>query len=461
MNQATTGRASAVFATGTDPEQMRAILERHLRLPDGPPFDVVRCEPSFTREGGSRSLFQYDVTLRDPDGREWDEVISGVAYGGDRTRKAWQRLNLADRQARPELHVRRAAYVPDLDLILQVFPFDHKLPALQPLMEGALGGLSDPIMARFGPGDWRLNEWQAEPVRYRVDLRASVKLTISAIEQGSGSAADRRFYAKIYSSGDQVERAWNVQQDLEIALQAAGEPFGLAPVVAYLPADWVLVHDEVQGISLRHIARGDDPERAAEAVRRAARTVAALHRLPIAAPVHRIELDRTDPERLRRFAESLRISRPDLASAVAEIETEIIARLDAMGRLPSVPVHGDLKPIHFLVEDDRVVLLDFDKFAVGEPMLDVTSMLMLFRRERTLGPSLARVFAEEYFAHAPAAWEQRLAPHYAWAILVEASAHAVGLGKNPARANTRRSEKREQTISRLVEEARAVLAGRV
>ena len=460
MNRAAAGRATAVFATGTDPLKMRAILERHLQLPDGPPLDVVRCTPSFTREGGSRSLFQYDVTLRDPDGREWNEVVSGVVYGGDRTQKAWLRLDLADREAGSASHVRRVAYVPELDLLLQVFPFDHRLPALQALMDGSLGGLRDPIMARFGPGDWRLDDWQAEPVRYRVDLRASVKLTIGATECGSGSTAARRFYAKVYASRDQVERAWNVQQELEVALRAAGEPFGLAPVGAYLPADWVLVHHEVEGVSLRHIARGDDPEEAAEAVSRAARAVAALHRLLVAAPAHRTELDRTDPERLHRFAESLRTSRPDLASAVDEIERLILAELDAIGNLPSVPVHGDLKPLHFLVGDDRVVLLDFDKFAAGEPMLDVTSMMMLFRRERTIGASLAGVFAEEYFAHAPAGWEQRLTPHYAWAILAEAAAHATGLGKNPARANTSRSEKRNHRVDLLVEEARAVLAGR-
>ena len=85
-----------------------------------------------------------------------------------------------------------------------------------------------------------------------------------------------------------------------------------------------------------------------------------------------------------------------------------------------MPIHGDLKPLHFLVEVDRVVLLDLDKFAAGDPMLDVTKVLVPLHRERDSGlpgSSLARVFAEEYFAHVPAEWEQRLAPHYAWAIL--------------------------------------------
>ena len=460
MDQATNGRTPAAFATSSDPVQMRAILEHHLRVPGGPPFEVLRCKPSFTRGRGSRGLFQYDVTLRGADGREWNEAVSGVAYGRRRTREAWERLKLADAEGRHEPHIRRAAYVPELDLLLQVFPFDHKLPALGPLMAGPLPGLRAPIMARFGPGDWHLDAWQSQSIRYRVDLRASVKLTVRATESRSGCALDRRFYAKVYPAGNQLERAWTVQQELTAALRVASEPFGLAPVVAYLPDAGILVRDEVQGLSLRHIIRRGDPEKAGDAVRRAAGAIAALHRLPINAPEHRIELDRTDPARLRRATESLRNSRPDLATALAEIETQILSSLDAIGKVPAVPVHGDLKPLHLLFEDERVVLLDFDKFAAGEPMLDVTNMLVLLRREQKTDATLARVFTEEYFAHVPAAWEQRLAPHFAWAMLSEASAFAIGLGKSSAEAKTSRPEKRERNVDILVEDARAILAGR-
>jgi Phosphotransferase enzyme family len=459
------GRANGVFAIGSDPKQMRAILEHHLRAPGGPPFDVVRCKPSFTRGRGSRSLFQYDVTLRSPEGREWNEVVSGVSYGGNRTRRAWDKLNRAGAEVRRESNIRRAAYVPDLDLLLQVFPFDHGLPALEPLMAGPLPGLHAPILARFGPEDWQLDEWQSECIRYRVDLRASVKLSVRATESRSGNASERRFYAKVYGGKEQVERAWTVQQDLAAAIQAAGDPFELAPLIAYLPEDRVLVQDEVPVISLPYIIRKDDPEKAVEAVRRAARAIAALHRLPIAAPQHRVEVERTDPGRVRRSAESLRNSRPDLTAAVAEIEKGIYGGLDASNELPSVPVHGDLKPPHILVEEERVVLLDLDKFAAGDPMLDVTSMLMPLRRERKTrlaGTSLADVFAEEYFGHMPATWEPRLAPLYAWALLREASVFAASRGKSLDGDGDKIShpERREHRVEVLVDEARAMLAGR-
>ena len=46
-------RGSGDFATETDPVRMGAILEQHLQVPGGRPFQVVRCQPKFTR-GGTR-----------------------------------------------------------------------------------------------------------------------------------------------------------------------------------------------------------------------------------------------------------------------------------------------------------------------------------------------------------------------------------------------------------------------
>jgi aminoglycoside phosphotransferase (APT) family kinase protein len=141
------------------------------------------------------------------------------------------------------------------------------------------------------------------------------------------------------------------------------------------------------------------------------------------------------------------------------MEMQILAGLDAIGKAPSVPIHGDLKPLHLILDGERVVLLDLDKFAAGEPMLDVTNMLVLLRREQKSDASLARAFTEEYFAHVPAVWERRFAPHFAWAMLTEASAFARGLGKSPAEARPSRPEKRDRNVNILVNEARAILAG--
>ncbi len=452
----------AVFAEATDPDRMRAVVERHLRLEGAAPVEVTACQVAFARHGESRSLFQYQVTLRDPaGGDDRREEISGVAYGGERTRKAWSRIEgEVSGPAADGSPLARAAYVPDLDLLLQVFPFDHHLPALAPLVAGPWPPLVAPLLARFGEGDWRLEGWDTKVVRYRVDLRACVRLAVRATEAATGRTAERRFYVKTHADQDVTRRLWEGQQRFVAALAATDEPLVIPPVAAYLPDEGVVAQDEASGVFLVDLLA--DPREAVEAARRTGRAVAALHRLAVAAPPAKHELDRMGPDRARRSAARLRAARPDLGEDVDAVEAGILAGLDAIGDLPAIPIHGDLKPVHVLLDGERVVLLDFDKSAAGEPMLDVTSLARSLRR-RGQGQSddVAGAFVGAYLAHAPAAWERRLAPHYAAALLTEAAAigkSVRSLGKGDA---SNRRAKQANQADLLVEEARAVLAGRV
>src|SRR5215218_8043397 len=214
-----------------DPERMRVVLAQHLPVPDGPPVEVVACAVEFARRGPSRTLFQYRVTLRDPAaGHERTQVVSGITSQRQRTRLIWQHLRRQQpAPAAAGAALVRAAYVPELDLLLQVYPFDHRLPALEPLMVGPLPGLRAPLLAQFGPGAWQLEAWSAEPVRYRVDMRASVRLSVRAREAGTGEVAERHFFAKIYGGAGQAARAWSVQRACAAAPTAGDAPLATAP----------------------------------------------------------------------------------------------------------------------------------------------------------------------------------------------------------------------------------------
>jgi hypothetical protein len=118
-------------------------------------------------------------------------------------------------------------------------------------------------------------------------------------------------------------------------------------------------------------------------------------------------------------------------------------------------------------------LLDLDKFAAGDPMLDVTHLLFNFGQG---GKVEMRAFADEYFGHVPAAWKPRLAPYYAWALLTEASTVDRGVegprdtsrsrragrngGKSPEEESGSRRARPEKSSASLLEEAHAVVAGR-
>ncbi|HET7092614.1 MAG TPA: hypothetical protein VFI22_04025 [Thermomicrobiales bacterium] len=449
------------LADAFDPDRVGALVAKHLAAPDGPSIAVAACKLTFARRGAARQLFQYQVRLRNREsGDEWTELVTALAYAVRDTEQLWAVLQSRVPATGRGEALAAAAYVPELDILFQTFPFDYRLPALAPLIAGRLPGLADALLGRFGPGEWRIDGWRAEPVRYRVDLRATVRVAVRARAATNGAVAERRFFAKVYASPELAATAWDAQRRLAAALAAAEPTLALAPIVAYLPDARVLAHDEVGGASLEELIADDG--RAVEAVRATGRALATLHQLTIEAP-ERPQMDRVAPERLDVIVARLQAARPDLAAPAAAIVQAIGAGLSELEAPLPVPVHGDLKPAHVRFDRGRVVLLDLDKLSAGEPLRDVADLLIRFgrglsgKRHARLA-RLRRPFVDAYLAAAPEPWARRLPAHYAAALLREAAAASESARAAEGERPGRRA-KRADYPGRLLEAAQAVLTG--
>ena len=408
---------------------MREVLQRHLRPLDGKAYEVRECLiPYSHHREGLRCLVHYDLRLAEPGtGRERTQLVTGVMYAGDKTRRIWEEL----RRSEPGQGTAEASpifepfsYVPDLDMLVQVFPYDYRLPALPLLMAGPPPDLEPLLLARFGPGDWRAEAWDVESVRYRVIQRAALRLTARARENATGRVEERRFYAKVYLGGERGgnlggEQTYQLLRELWDKAGAGGAGFTVGRPIAYVSGLRTLIQEEAPGTSLQYILHRE--EEVTPAVRKAARALAVLHLDDVVVPQHRRLQD--EVARLERAGKLLRSACPHLGPAIEEILGAVVAGLE---EVPPAPTHGDLKPDHILLDGDSVALIDFDKCAVADPILDVAAFLFPLasassRSSHDLPRAVTRAFVEEYFAHVPEAWRARLPLHYAGTALKKTS----------------------------------------
>jgi aminoglycoside phosphotransferase len=425
---------STLVPPAHDPNVMREIMQRHLVAPPGTGYQVHKCRITYTHgRDGSSGTVHYDVQLENvTTGDAWNQIVTGITYGGMRTRRFWESIRRSgelDADLAVRIALRSYAYVPELDLLLQVFPHDYRMPALAQLIEGPPPELMPAIMEEFGSDNWELVSWDAETVQYRVDMRAILRLTIRMRESSTGQTSERQLYAKVYRDAEEGRRAQKVQYDLYQRATALATHLVVAKPVIGPDELHTVVTTSVPGTSLSEIiGRG---VRSVDAVKSAARSVAHFHQLDVDAP-HRSLTE--DMARLHKSRETLVSARPDLAGEVDGMVQAVVFGLESA---PFSLIHGDLKPEHILIDGDCVGLIDFDLLAVADPVIDVAHLLAFLhepeKRSRSLGQAtenIGQIFVDEYFSHVPDSWRARLPLYHAMTSILRAASLSKRSGVN-------------------------------
>ncbi len=437
----------------TDAALMKQTFRTYLRPVGGKVYDIEDCRFIRLRyRQDSRCFLLYILRLLEPDtGREREVQVTGLLYAEkDKAEQTWRKLKTTDpRQEIPDawLTFEPVSFVPELDMLVQVFPYDHRLPALPLLAAGPPTELEPVLLGRFGPGDWRVEAWNVEPVRYR-DQGAVLRYTAKGRNAGTG-AREKSFYAKVYRH-EKGEQTYQALRALRRRAGANGEGFSVVRPLAYLSDLRALILEEAPGTSLEEIILRDrDPT---EAVRRVAQALAAFNQGD-APPTTRRHLLADQVAVLEGASRVLGWACPHLR---VEVESIIEGVLAGLQEVPLRPTHRDLSPDAIFVDGERTIFIDLDSFAKADPVLDPAHLLArlvvpaLFPVPRQRARAAAREFAEEYFAHVPSTWQERLPYHYAGTLLKKA--HGFFRRQAPDWPGK---------IATLLEEARASLAGGV
>jgi hypothetical protein len=408
----------------SDEEEMREVLRRHLRPLPASDYEIQDCRVSRVHyHRADRCALRYTLRLIERQtGRERTQWVTGLIYAGGRAARVWQKLRAAD----PWREVPEAfrtfeplAFIPDLEMVAQVFPYDRHLPTLSRLTIDRPSDLEAVFLGEFGPGDWHIEVCSVEPIQYRVGRAAVLRYEVEA-RSGSMTTNEKKcFYAKVYRKEEHGERAHHVLQTLSDRPRA-GAGFTVAKPVAYLGDLRTLVQEEVPGTSLQQILlQGRD----GSAVRQAARALSLFRRgRVVGLPHHRPD---SEVAALRTAGQLLGWACPQLKGRVETVVNAVVARLEDVS---PEPTHGELKTNHIFLAGDGLAVVDLDSCAESDPVLDPARLLAdLAGLPLRLGMSnddrckaAAHAFAEEYLRGVPPAWRGRLVPHYAGALLKEA-----------------------------------------
>src|SRR5215217_7770766 len=185
-----------------DPESMRVVFQKHLRPLNNKAYHVRDCRLSRIRyRRGDRCVLQYTLRLAEADtGSERIQWVTGVMYADDKTRRKWEKLRVSYPKDVSEniSTFEPFSFIPELGMLVQVFPYDRRLPTLPLLIAGPPSELEPVLVGRLGAGDWRVQAWNIEPVRYREQGGAVLRYSAKARNSATGGTTEKRFYAKVY-----------------------------------------------------------------------------------------------------------------------------------------------------------------------------------------------------------------------------------------------------------------------
>jgi Ser/Thr protein kinase RdoA (MazF antagonist) len=318
---------------------------------------VRSCVPCYVRyKPGTNCIVQYRLTVEEHASGEVDHLSAHVKlYAEGRAQRVWSSgvLRALSEQASARGGAVppfvRAAHLPELGAVLQIYPVDVALPSLS--VAASEAGRARVLRELRRSDDH--TDGGVELLRYKPARKALLRY----------EAVGGTVYAKVHAD----ERG-RVLLGAHRALFARG--VATPRPLAYLPSLRLLAHEEASGTPLRSL-RGTEGF-----VRGAREAGAALAQLHAGPPLDGLPRHTWADEgaALAVAVRAIGAIRPDLREDAAATFAAAVEGLAGLGPAFAT-VHGDFYDDQVLVSQAGAVLLDLDRVAAGHPLLDVANFL--------------------------------------------------------------------------------------
>jgi aminoglycoside phosphotransferase (APT) family kinase protein len=257
----------------------------------------------------------------------------------------------------------------------------------------------------------RLEGWVARPVSKRGKHRA-LRYDLNARMGGAPGVRHYQWVGKFYEREDDARKVAVVLRELASAVGPTRGELAVPAVLAYhAPLRLLLLTYESGGSVIAALA-----QHRALVLPTLGRALALLHSTPI--PLEGIVSAADVLDDLGQRVADLCARFPGEAVSLRRMFSTLEREAPGAPGAPSF-LHGDLGPAQLLWQTGRVVVLDFDKCARGDPALDLGNLLTQLRRLTLRKPGKLRNFAslrqgllEAYARESPP--DSDLAARVAW-----------------------------------------------
>jgi hypothetical protein len=415
----------------SDAELMLEVFRRELKsLSENSHIDACLPVRFSFRNSGSCCILQYSLFLAGVHITNNNLWVTATIYPNlPAAKEAWAHQQ-SDKLKADALSVFRfepLTFVPELKMVIEVFPHDRLMPNLSRLMDGGWPELDATFREALGAADWEIDQKKLEPLRYVPGETAVIRYTCKGTNPEKSETTHKRFYLKLYRTryGEEV---WGLLRQLRGQGDQNGKRFTVAEPIAYFPERRGLLLNEAPGRSFQAslLACGDPSIPA----RRVARALAAFHRTSIRGIRSRSAEEQI--QFLGRTTALLSWALPESSPLVRTLEEEVN---QALRDTLLLPIHWDLKADHIFLQNDALSFIDLDTVCLGDPARDpahLAAHISCRIEVPDLSAASARAAAdtliEEYFGLVPPKWREQFSLQYAIAV-VEA---ACGLFKRQA-----------------------------
>ena len=284
--------------------------------------------------------------------------------------------------------------IPDANIILYFFPNDCVIDGLRILSDKKkIQRDLYEYYQRYNPGEWRISDKKLNitVVRYKPERRVVIQCNSKAVNKKTNIKEPLEIYFRIYSD-NLGEYVFSVQSDVYKQLQE-NKILSTPMPIGYNRERKIMYLEKVPGDVLSSLLLSEVSHEAV--IKKAAHALSELHKLETST------LNNLNPENLFSEIDAMASYLSNILPESANLIHSILSKLKDHNEFSNYEelcfLHGDCHPGQFIIDENIVSLIDFDRAIAGNRLIDISNFIATQKYSQLIGEIENSENYENYF----------------------------------------------------------------